>query len=295
MNFLTRFFDKQKDPEGFKNKIFLEKIRKITPPQVPVPTLDEYHFKHSGNCGDIIYAMPTMLAIAKGKPIHLHLNIDTKASYGKSPHPLGNVMLNRKMVEMLQPLLLAQPGFATCDIWAGQHIDVDLDYIRTYPFLLNRGNIARWYFLVFGEYFDLGLPWLKVVPDKSVENAIVIARSQRYHAPGIQYEFLKKYEKIFFIGVDAEYEEIKKAIPHIQYRPVSNFLDMAQLIAGSGLFIGNQSFPFSLAEAMKVNRLLEWYFQTPNVIIEGGNGFDFCFQPNFEKLVGERYSFETHR
>jgi hypothetical protein len=290
MNFITRFLDKQKDPEGFKSKVFLEKINRIAQPKMPDVEKDEYHFKHSGNCGDIIYAIPAILAIAKGRPIHLHLNIDQKVSYGKHVHPLGNVMLNRKMVEMLEPLLLSQPNFKTCDIWNGQEIDFDLDYIRKYPFLLNRGNISRWYFLVFGEYFELNKRWLQVTPDPSVQNAIVVARSQRYHAPGIQYDFLQKYKEIYFIGVEVEFAEIRKAIPDIQYRPVNNFLEMAQLIAGSKLFIGNQSFPFSLAEGMKANRLLEWYFQTPNVIVEGENGFDFCFQSNFEKLVNERYA-----
>ena len=287
MNFISRFIDKQKDPEGFKNKVFLEKINRIEFPKI----LDKaaYHFKHSGNCGDIIYAIPAMQAIAKGRPIHLHLNIDQHAGYGKSPHPLGNVMLNKKMADMLQPLLLSQPNFKTCDIWNGQEIDVDLDYIRKYPFLLNRGNIARWYFLIFGEFYELDKPWLQLTPDAGMNNSILVARSQRYHAPGIQYDFLKKYENIYFIGVEAEFEEMQLTVPHIQYKPVTDFLEMAQLIAGSKLFIGNQSFPYSLAEAMKVNRLLEWYFQTPNVIVEGKNGFDFCFQPNFEKLVDERY------
>ena len=290
MNFISRFIAKQKDPEGFKNSIFLEKCNKIVPPLIPVPDKTEYHFKHSGNSGDIIYAIPVMLAIAKGKPIHLHLNIDQKVSYGKSPHPLGNVMLNKKMVDMLQPLLLSQPGFATCDIWVGQEVDVDLDYIRKYPFLLNRGNIARWYFLVFGEFFELNNPWIQVEPNPELNCAILVARSQRYQAPGIQYDFIKKFPEVYFIGVEAEFDDMKKSIPNLQYKPVKDFLEMAQLIAGSKLFIGNQSFPFSLAEGMKANRLLEWYFQTPNVIIEGKNGFDFCFQPNFEKLVSERYT-----
>ncbi len=290
MSFIKRFLDKQKDPEEYKNQAFLRKACKVQAPIIPIPAKEEYHFKHSGNCGDIIYAIPAMLAIAKGRPIHLHCNINREASYGKKVHPLGNVMLNSKMVEMLQPLILSQAGFVTCDMLDGQEIDIDLDLIRDYPFLLNRGNISRWYFLIFGEYYPLDKPWLSVMPDTSLQNAILVARSQRYHAPGISYDFLRTYEQVFFIGVEAEFEEMKLSVPHIQYKPVRNFLEMAGLIAGCKLFIGNQSFPYSIAEAMKVNRLMEWYFQTPNVNVEGNQGFDFCFQPNFEKLVRERYS-----
>lgn len=289
MNFITRFLDKQKDPEAFKSKEFLRRTGEITAPQVPVADKEEYHFKHSGNCGDIIYAMPVMLAIAKGRPVHLHLNTGQKVNYGRNIHPLGNVMLNDAMVKMLRPLILHQPGFVHCDSWKGEAIDVDLDYIRKFPFLLNRGNIARWYFLVFGEYYELSQPWLQALPNNQLKDTILIARSQRYHAPGVSYDFLRTFADVRFIGVEPEFAEMKKMIPGLQYAPVNDFLEMASLVAGARLFIGNQSFPFAIAEALKMNRLLEWYFQTPNVNVEGRNGFDFCFQPNFEKMVHERY------
>ncbi len=70
---------------------------------------------------------------------------------------------------------------------------------------------------------------------------------------------------------------------------VSDFLQLAQLIAGSRLFIGNQSLPFAIAEALKVNRLLEVYYKAPNVAVSGRNGYDFCFQQQFEYLVRTRY------
>jgi len=78
---------------------------------------------------------------------------------------------------------------------------------------------------------------------------------------------------------------MRKFVPDIEYRPVQNFLELAEIIAGCKFFIGNQSFPFSLAEALKVNRVLEVYYSCPNVIVEGRNAFDFCFQPQFELIV----------
>ncbi|MEK7224455.1 MAG: hypothetical protein AAB221_02085, partial [Bacteroidota bacterium] len=58
-----------------------------------------------------------------------------------------------------------------------------------------------------------------------------------------------------------------------------------QVIAGCKFFIGNQSFPFALAEALKVKRALELCFECPNVIPEGENAYDFVYQPQFEKIV----------
>ena len=269
---------------------YKDRLEKVKPFSLAFPHNRPLHFKHSGNCGDIIYSIPTMKAIAGKEDICLHLHIDQPASYARHiVHPLGNVMLNKKMVAMLQPLLLSQAGFTHCDLFAEQPIDVDLDIIREYPLLLDRGNIARWYFLVFPVNYDLNQAWLHAPPDPSLRDAIVIARSHRYHAPGVSYKFLKKYPDVQFIGLPEEYEQMKKMVPQIRHRPVKDFLEMASVIAGAKLFIGNQSFPFSLAEALKVNRLLEVHFQCPNVTVYGDKGFDFCFQPQFEELVKLRY------
>lgn len=290
MNFISKFIQKQKNPEKYKNDIFLKKLRTIQKNISYSTVKEQLYFKHSGNAGDIIYAMPAMIALANGKPIHLCLNINQKGSYGKNPHPLGNVMLTAKMVEMLQPLIISQSQFKSCEIFTNQSIDVDFDLFRQYPFILNRGNIARWYFLIFGEYYPLENQWLNVVPNSNYAKTIIIARSQRYNAPGISYNFLGKYENIAFIGTVEEFETMQTQIPNITHIIVENFLEMAQIIAGCKLFIGNQSFPYSIAEALKTKRLLEWYFQSPNVNVAGKNGYDFCLQENFEKLVAKNYS-----
>jgi hypothetical protein len=292
LNWYEKFILKQKDIEAYKDYKYHLALSKITPIDLNFPQKDAYHFKHSGNSGDIMYALPTIYALAGSGKAHLHLVANAPASYGKRHHPLGNVMLNEKMIEMITPLLLAQEQISSCTTYtADQPIDFDLDLFRSYPLLLNRGNIARWYFYIYAINADLGKPWLKVDPDTSVNDRIVVARSHRYQAPGISYTFLKKYKTVF-IGVEQEYRDMKKEVPNIEYRPVKNFLDMAGLIAGSRLFIGNQSFPFSISEGLKVKRLLEMYHFSPNVNVEGPNGYDFYFQPQFEKLVAQLYGSE---
>ncbi len=285
MNPLQKIMLKLKDPESYKNKDFLKKLSHVSPPALQIAGKNEYHFKHSGNAGDIIYSIPCMLALSNGKPIHLHLNLHQKGHYGKSPHPLGGVMLNEKMLQMLQPLLLAQNAFATVNEYTNQPIDYDLDMVRQYPLQLNRGNIIRWYFLCFATNYPVHEPWLFVEPDTNFSQSIIVARSQRYRAPGIDYSFLQYYTNIYFIGVEAEFEDMQKMIPAIVHLKVNHFLEMAKIIAGCKLFIGNQSFPFSIAEALKINRLLEVYFQSPNVSVSGTGGYDFCFQAQFENLI----------
>lgn len=285
MNFFKKTLLKLNDPIGYKHFKFERILNQVQHPSMVAPGTSDLHFKHSGNVGDIIYALPCIFSLAKQRNIHLHLNINQKGSYGKMHHPLGTLMLNEKMVDMLKPLLLTQKNILTCDIFNQQHIDYDLDKIRELPLLLDRGNIARWYFLAFGVNFNLCKSWLKVLPDETVCNTILVSRSHRYHTPGIDYRFLNKYPEVLFVGLPEEYELMKKMVPNIIYRPTNDFLELAQLIAGCKLFIGNQSFPFAVAEALKVKRVLEVYFRTPNVTVYGEDGYDFCFQPQFEKIV----------
>jgi ADP-heptose:LPS heptosyltransferase len=60
---------------------------------------------------------------------------------------------------------------------------------------------------------------------------------------------------------------------------------MARVIRSARFFIGNQSFPFALAEALKVPRILEVCPQTPDVIPTGDHIGAAYFQQNFEVLV----------
>ncbi|MDB4902738.1 MAG: hypothetical protein JWQ63_2019 [Mucilaginibacter sp.] len=248
----------------------------------------EINVLHNGNAGDIIYSLPiikTLFEIA-AKPINLILKINEPLTIGNGyEHPLGNVMLNEKMVDGLMPLLDAQNYLNNAATFAKQKIHVDLTLFRKAGFALDKGDIARWNFFITGITPNLSEVWLKVKPNPDFADFIVLARSSRYNNALIDYSFLSKYRQIIFVGVKTEYEEMKKSIPGLQWQQVEDFLELAEIIAGCKLFIGNQSFPYSIAEGLKVKRLLEVFYQIPNVMPTGNNGYDFCFQKHFEWLV----------
>ncbi len=270
-----------------KRKIYTKALANVPAVELyPKTDAHAVHFRHSGLIGDIIYAIPAMQVLAAGKEIHLHLLINQPSLYKKSmKHYNQNKILTEKSVEWLAPLILSQPGFKVCDTYTHQKIDYDLDDFRKYPFDFNTGHICRWYFMTYGITADLTQPWLHVSPDESMRNEIVISRSFRYRAPGISYDFIQQYPDITFLGLPEEYEDMKKVIPHLKYKTVKNFLEFAQVVAGCKFFIGNQSFPYAVAEALKVKRAVELCFECPNVIPEGENGYEFCYQPQFEKVV----------
>jgi len=253
-------------------------------------------FKHSGNIGDIIYSLPTLKALGGGN-LHLLLNQPT-GYYPGAEHPLGNVLLNEDMYNRIVPLLehqnyikkvkkidLSKP--ITEDIF----IDYDLDVFRKMPINFQAGSISRWYFYVFNVYPDLSEPWITVEPNYEYKDYIIVNRTSRYRNTqingGINYNFLSKYQNIIFTGVESEYNEFKIFVPNSQFLQTDNFLQLAQHIAGCKAFIGNASFCFSLAEAIKMKRVLEICPFASGVIPYGKGAYDFYLQPHFESIVGK--------
>ena len=116
-------------------------------------------------------------------------------------------------------------------------------FFASFPISLNRGNIARWYFLVFAVTADLSKPWLQAPVDETYKDAIVIARSQRYHSPGITYNFFREHGRIVFVGVEEEFKEMKEMIPQLEHKPVYDFLEMAAVINGSKIIYRKSVIP----------------------------------------------------
>lgn len=295
-----RFFNKKQyrlsKQQAYQNKIdgFLSDNKILTVPDIKAIAAanGKLNFQHTGNAGDVIFALPVLKKLHQvvKQPLNLLLKINEPMRLSNGlVHPLNNVMLNQATVDMLKPLMLAQPYINSCEVYKDEHIDINLSLFRRAGIRQDRGNIARWNFYTTGVTANLSEKWLFVEPDLKYANSIIIARSQRYNNPVIDHSFLAKYPDVVFLGVKAEYENMQKMIPHIKWVQVKNFLEMAQIIAGGKFFIGNQSFPFSLAEGLKATRVLETYHAAPNVIIEGADGYDFYFQAHFEAIVSELY------
>ena len=250
----------------------------------------ELNFNHSGNAGDIVYAFAIIKKIHEltGVPCNLYfrLNQPLLISAGYK-HPLGNVMLNQKMVDMLIPLIQAQIYINKCGVSTDQEIAIDLDFFRAGFVPQDKGNIAHWCGYITGINPDLWKSWITVKPNMDYAGTIILARSERYRNVMIDHSFLAKYDNVKFLGVESEFNDIKQLIPNIEWVKVDNFLEMARIIAGCKFFIGNQSFPFSIAEALKVPRVLEVSLDVINVVPEGPGGHDFLFQDHFESLIDQ--------
>jgi len=174
-------------------------------------------------------------------------------------------------------------------LYKKEKIDIDLNLFRELPINFNMDSV-RWYFHLTGIHNQLSLPYINVEKVKIFENSIVIMRSLIRQNKFINYKFINKYENILFVGLPDEYKDLKKSIKNMKYHECKNFLELARIIKSCKIFIGNLSFGFALAEAVKCPRLLETHLDFPLIYPNGKDSYDFFFQEHFESLFKKIYN-----
>ena len=78
-----------------------------------------------------------------------------------------------------------------------------------------------------------------------------------------------------FVGTEDEHNEfgLVTGLKDVRWYGRTSVLGLVEVIAGAKVFIGNQSFPYSLAEAMKVPRVLEVFMDALNSLPHGRKGY----------------------
>lgn len=253
--------------------------------------------KHSGHLGDIIYSIPAIKALIKKlKATGCSLYIPIDSSLPLPPiemkHPGGKKFLGENLYEYIQPLLDAQDIFLSTKYEYEKHIPpsaINLDAIRNCGVNLSAGTIPHYYSKLFGLIIDIENPWLSnIPPNRESRKYIVIGRSFRYLNTKINYEAIKDFEyPLMFIGLPNEYKAFCKDFPSIKidFTQTKTALEAASYIQGSLVYIGNQSFLFSIAEGLKHPRFLETYEPVPNVIPVGGYCGQFLHTRGLSSLL----------
>lgn len=246
-------------------------------------------YKHSGNCGDLIFSLSCIRQRYYDTDckadIYLHLN--QPSTFTDATHPVGNVMLNQTMYDMVRPLLLEQEYVNSVEVYDNQEIDYNLDLFRLECKNLSAGDIKLWHTIPYPE-LRCATHNQVLWADKMVSGCeyVVINRSSRYNNPLIDYTQIAELGmNMYFVGVEREYEVMKAICPEVEYYPVKDFKQMAELIAGCEYFFGNQSMAFAIAEQMKVKRVLEQYYGCPNVIPNGGEWYTYQTNEQLNRII----------
>ena len=214
-------------------------------------------FKHSGDLGDIIFALPAIRALGGGI-LYLDPNAGAnepavKASIGKPTR------LKQESIDNLRPLLLAQPYIEDVRNWLGEAVNHNLDLFRQH---LRFNNLADSHLAAFNlPLTERDKPWITVPePIKIPNKTIVIARSLRQQGNHQFWESAVPQirDRCVFVGLPLEHQVFEYVFEEkIEHYPTPDLLTLARVIAGADQFIGNSSFPHTLAEAMKKELILE--------------------------------------
>lgn len=287
-NILSNIFKK-------KSQIKDEKYTKIVLPKIEqfskiIKSKENISFLHNGHLGDIINCLPVIKELSKNKTCDLYIQKNKRISKDVRLREgsVGEVYIKEQAILKLLPLLKNQKFINKVEIFNNQNIDIDLNFFRELPINFNIDSV-RWYFHLTGCFPDLSEQYLEVPPIEKYKNYVVIMRSLRRQNKFIDYSFLSSYKNLVFIGLKTEFDDLKKVLSNLEYFDSKNFLELASIIKNSKIFIGNLSFGYALAEALKVTRLLESAPNFPLVYPNGGNGYDFYFQNHFEDLIKKLY------
>ena len=203
-------------------------------------------FIHGGDVGDLIYALPTMKALGPGKLFMV-------------PHTVREAFSEQK-VEKLAPLLKLQP-YLSGAVWSPEPPSRGYNFNRFRKFYRKGKTLA----LMQSELFGLNgttikEKWLTVDrPVTAGDYKVILHRSGRYNNPAFPWKkVVEKYGKqALMVGIEKEWAMFTKEFGHVEYHRTADFLELARLIAGAKLFVGNQSAPYAIAEGLKQPAVLE--------------------------------------
>lgn len=224
-------------------------------------------FKHSGDLGDIIFSLPTIRALGGGQ-----LYLDPT---GGLKDPLvkwadrRSTKLGITSIEFITPLLERQEYITKVGIFFDSlPITHNLNEFRQH---VKYNNLSDSHLSAFGLNHDQrNEAWIKPLKPKRVAR-FIMSRSFRYQGNhGFWENYLPLMEKdCAFIGFEDEHEVFQKTfMKKVPLYKVKDVEDMVNVIAGSDMFVSNQGFPHSLAEAMKHNLTLEVYPPYPSVVFQ---------------------------
>ena len=230
---------------------------------------DTLTFSQTWTFGDIIYSMIPIRLLGGGEFYLRFENLDNLCQnvIGWRDGGSHSGRMTQKDFDLLAPLIEAQPYIKKWAKWEGQEITHPLDNICCwfYGNQIDKGHYGRLYSLAVGldpDQFEpeITRPWLTNVKKTSVAGKhIVISKTDRYgngqvHQVWRNIVEQEWYKQAVFVGTaeeHANYEEDFKI--KLQHYKTEDLLELAEVINGSQLYIGNQSVGMAIAQGLGVN------------------------------------------
>jgi len=227
---------------------------------------------HSGNAGDIIYSLNTVRELGAE---HFVINICSDPKF-------GGRNIDFKTARTLAPLLLVQPYIKRVTIVSSnlpleylnepiEGIEFNLDKFRLQDVLNHHLSISH--AKAFGLYLNLYEKWIFVDSDKQDRDYIVVSLTPRYRSLPKEFwlEALAGLDNVIVLGIPEEFYCLSGITA--DFMTCNDFLQMAKIIQGAKLFIGNANLPYAIAEGLKVQRIIEMNKEFQNAYPIGRSGY----------------------
>lgn len=234
-------------------------LRLVMGERLGLPQTDTLTFCHAGDIGDLIYCMASMKS--KGVPIQVRLS-------GKG---YSREQMTIERCEAIAPLLLSQSYIDSAVHHDDSYVDFDMRGFRALH--KQHTNLVQDQADWSGSPADCGKnAWITGIPEKRLYQ-YVVNRTPRYRNDKFPWKAIAVRDvDACFIGSDEEYDEMHEIWERLAYFVTPNFLDAAKVIAGSQIFLGNQSACFAIAEAIKHPRIQETCPEAKDCIFDSKTG-----------------------
>ena len=238
-------------------------------------------FRHAGDIGDVIAALPIFRAMGGGNLLLFH---DKDAKPGMAPRE----SMEGKRFEAIKPLLEAQPYIYSVEWGTGVSTKGFREVLRPrFESLTERQarHIDQW-------PVDLS-PWLTVPGDVQPTDRVICCRSPRYHN---QYAFPWKAaaeaygNRLLFIGLPDEHSAFEGMLGcRVEHAKTENFLEIARIMAGARQVIANQSSPLWVAMGLGKKVIVEGCYHCPNTEIPRPGSY-WAYSPEQNEVVRQAFA-----
>lgn len=215
-----------------------------------------FTFNHSGNLTRLfhsLYFCKDLASLTEEKKFNLNIQNNVIENH-------KNVKIHINIFNKIKPLLNKQEYIN--DVTLSEKLPenaFDLTSIDKVNFNNKKGYLAEYYYNLTPFHLprEVWKPVINVKPISKYQNKIIVYINPKYYNLYIDFNKLKKYKKhLIFVNFDNNYNLFKDNFFSIERIKYDNFLELAQYIAGAKGFIGTQGEIFTLAECMKVPRIL---------------------------------------
>lgn len=120
--------------------------------------------------------------------------------------------------------------------------------------------------------------WLHVRPSKTWQGRVVVVRSERYRNWRFPWKEIVSHfgDRLLMLGTEVEHLDFCEKFGHVEYLKTKDLLECAKIIAGSDIYIGNQTSLTQIAEGLKHPRIIEINERVPDVLYPGTTNAIWC-------------------